>query len=334
MFVHWSDPSVRLTGRWTFSGDPCKTECEYTATTAPGSYFEMAFMGEMALLHFELGLLESSRPHLWISVDGGANIEATLDHYIRICAEGEGPHTVKVLYKGGVEQLARWYPALLSVVCFKGADVLGPAELASDNRPLIEFIGDSITEGVLIDEDYAEVNVKPEDQLNRPYQDDNTATYAALTAKALNLRAMFQAYGATGMIRTGCGSVPRAGMTYDYVIDGVPYTGEKPDIVVINHGANDRGVPAEEYLSRYGEFLDIVRDRCPKATIVCLSAFCGAFDEELGAFIPKYNEEHNANVHFVSSKGWVPLEPLHPLRDGHKTIANHFAPILRKILAK
>ena len=38
----------------------------------------------------------------------------------------------------------------------------------------------------------------------------------------------------------------------DSRFDGVPYTGEKPDIVLINHGANDRAACAEEYIQRYG----------------------------------------------------------------------------------
>lgn len=47
---------------------------------------------------------------------------------------------------------------------------------------MIEFVGDSITEGVLID---AECTIFTNDQLNRPFEDDVTATYAWLTAEAL-----------------------------------------------------------------------------------------------------------------------------------------------------
>ncbi len=143
---------------------------------------------------------------------------------------------------------------------------------------------------------------------------------------------MFQAYGAVGMTRIGCGSVPRAGLLYPWCYDGTPYEGEKPDIVMINHGANDRAATAEEYLMRYGEFLDIVRAAHPAATIIVLSPFVGAFNDDLAAFIPEYNAKNNANVHFISSKGWVPAEPLHPLRDGHRTIADHLVPIVREIL--
>ena len=61
----------------------------------------------------------------------------------------------------------------------------------------------------------------------------------------------------------------------------------KPDIVVINHGANDRGAPAEEYIARYEELVDMIFERTPNAIVVCLGAFCGAFDQEIGEFAEK-----------------------------------------------
>lgn len=337
MFIKWSDPSVRLTGRWSRLDKPdtsrdifVHTDPRFTTTTAPGSYFELAFTGEMAVLRFDLGYLGQPFPHLWVQVDEGAMTEVPVDRYLRVMANGSGNHTVRVTYKGGMEQLSRWYPPLMGAISFIGAEAEGAGVLPPDDRRIIEFIGDSITEGVLTDADYDDVPANPIDQFNRPYQDDNCATYGSLTARALGLRPIFQAYGATGMTRAGCSSVPRCGITYPWVFDHVPYTGETPDYIVINHGANDRGAPAEEYLQRYGEFLDLVRSMRPEAVIVCLGAFCGAFDRELGEFIAE-RKKTDAKLHFVSSKGWVPLEPLHPLRGGHQTIADHLVPILKEI---
>lgn len=339
MFIHWYDPAVRLTGRWSRvqagDADPHRyvnASCDCTTTTAAGSYFELAFSGRSVVLHFDTGLTELHLQHLWIRVDDGADTEVPVDRYLRINVSSYGKHIVRVLYKGGPEQYSRWYLPLMGAVSFIGAEADAPADLPADDRRIIEFIGDSITEGVLTDADYAEQPVHTIDQFNRPYQDDNAATYGALTAKALNLRAMFQAYGAIGITRSGCGAVPRAALIYPYVFDGVPYTGEKPDIVVINHGANDRENGPAEYIARYSEFIDLVRETVPDAIIVCLGAFVGAFDAELHDFVEKYNASHEKKIHFVSSKGWVPEEPLHPLRDGHRIIAEHFAPILKEII--
>jgi len=339
MFIKWSDPSVRLTGRWSRNYEPRfdyhifnQPTPAYTTTTAAGSYFELAFTGDCARLHFDLGYLAQPYPHLYISVDGGARIEVPVDRYLRVETEEYGPHIIKVIYKGGMEQLPRWYSPLMGAISFIGAEVDAPAELPEDTRRLIEFIGDSITEGVLTDADYASAPAHTLDQFCRPYQDDNCATYAALTAKRLNLRAMYQAYGAVGLTRSGCGSVPRAGLIYPYVYEGTEYTGEKPDIVLINHGANDRAASAEEYIARYEELINMIFKNTPDAIVVCLGAFCGAFDKELGEFAEKYNAAHEKKIHFISTNGWVPLEPLHPLRDGHKIIADHLTPLLKEII--
>lgn len=339
MLIPWYDAAVRLTGRWSRNtengSDPhvyTQSTAQYTTTTAAGSYFELAFMGQSAVLLFDLGFLGQAFPHLWISVDGGARVEVPVDRYLRVEAPGDGAHVVKVVYKGGVEMLPRWFSPLMGAVSFIGAKADAPATLPADDRRIIEFVGDSITEGVLIDADYSDTPAHLIDQFNRPYQDDNSATYATLTAQALNLRPVYQAYGAVGLTRSGCGSVPRAGLIYPYVYDGVLNTGEKPDIVLINHGANDRAAKPEEYISRYGELVDMIRESAPNAIIVCLSAFCGAFDSEVGAFVEAYNAAHDKPIHFISSRGWVPAEPLHPLREGHRIIAGHLIPLLGEII--
>jgi hypothetical protein len=64
-----------------------------------------------------------------------------------------------------------------------------------------------------------------------------------------------------------------------------------------------------------------------------LGVYCSGFGYTLQSnLIPEYNKKNNANIHFVSSKGWVPEEPLHPLREGHRFIADKFAPVLEKII--
>jgi len=339
MFINWYDKSVRLTGRWSRNYAPRhdyhifnQPTTAYTTTTAAGSYFELAFTGDCARLHFDLGYLAQPYPHLYISVDGGARVEVPVDRYLRVETEEYGKHIVKVIYKGGMEQLPRWYSPLMGAISFIGAEADAPADLPEDNRRIIEFIGDSITEGVLTDADYSPTPAHTLDQVCRPYQDDNCATYAALTAKRLNLRAMYQAYGAVGLTRSGCGSVPRAGLIYPYVYEGTEYTGEKPDIILINHGANDRAASAEEYIARYEELIDMIFRNTPDAIVVCLGAFCGAFDKDIGEFAEKYNASHEKKIHFISTNGWVPLEPLHPLRDGHRTIADHLVPLLKEII--
>ena len=323
MFIPYTDASVRLTGRW---GVWNNTAC----ATAAGATIEAAFRGRMARLQFNLEFNEHPYPHVWISVDGGARVEAPLSPYLRVAAPDDGEHVVTVIYKGSVEMHHRWYQPLIGKIAFRGLEADAPAGLPADERPVIEFVGDSITEGVLID---AECNFNANVWLNRPYMDDVTATYAWLTAEALGLRPLMMGYGAVGITRSGCGSVPKAEAAYPYCFADMPMTYPTPPAyVLINHGANDRGASAEDDIAGYRRLLDLIRRTHPQARLIALSAFCGAFAKELGAMVAAYNRENGCDVLFIDSTGWVPVEPLHPLRDGHREIAGHLTGILRQEL--
>jgi len=326
MYMYVNDPSVRLTGRWS------RDNINLAVATAAGSYFEFAFCGEMALIHFDMSYCTEPAPHLWIQVDGGAMVETALAHHLRVRAQGCGNHVVKVIFKSGVEGFHRWFAPLDAKVAFKGVEADAPGVLPEDSRKIVEFVGDSITEGVLIDPDYSRSAAYPNDVYNRVYQNDVCATYAWLTAEKLNLRPIMMGYGAVGTTRSGSGNVPPAAIAYPQVFDGCPYTGEHPDIVVINHGANDRGVTADRYIASYSNLVDLIHHTHPAAAIVCLGAFCGAFASELKAFVETYNAAHDQSIYFIDSTGWVPLEPLHPLRGGHSVIAEHVAAEMKRML--
>ena len=328
MNIPYTHESIRLTGRWDTS-DP------HAATaTATGSYIEFAFEGRMALARFDVLTNAHPRLHLWISLDGGDMISAPIDSYLRIMAKDEGKHLCRIIYKGGTEQDRRWYAPLTGKVSFIGVQTEKPIPIPADHRKTIEFVGDSITEGVLIDVDYFAESEEayPLDQNNRCYQDDVCATYAWLSAEALNLRPIFMGYGAVGVTKAGCGKVPPAPEAYPYNFDGSPVTREEPDYILINHGANDKSKPVELYLEKYEALLDVIRSMNPNATIISLSAFCGAHHAELGELIAAYNQKNNCKVHFIDSFGWIPEKPLHPLRDGHKTVAKNLIPLLGEIV--
>ena len=63
-----------------------------------------------------------------------------------------------------------------------------------------------------------------------------------------------------------------------------------------------------------------------------VSPFAGAQRETLEALIADYNAANRARVHFINASEWIPPEPLHPHRDGHRIVAAHLAPLMRGIL--
>ena len=329
MRLPYTHESIRLTGRWD------TTKSCFAETTNTGSYIEFAFSGRMALVIFDIeGNNADPRLHLWFEVDGGARVESVIDRYLRILAPTDGTHVCRIIFKSSTEVHRRWYAPLQNKISFVGIDVDAPAALPADTRKTIEFVGDSITEGVLIDVDFAgeSQNLFPAESYNRVYQDDACATYAWLTAKALDLRPIVMGYGAVGVTKGGQGQVPSAPLAYPYNFDGSPISRPEPNFILINHGANDRKVSAEEYLACYGKLLDVVRSLNPHAKIISLSAFCGAHHEELGKFIEDYNASHGDDIFFIDSTGWIEPSPLHPLRDGHKAVAEHLAKLLKPIV--
>jgi lysophospholipase L1-like esterase len=193
------------------------------------------------------------------------------------------------------------------------------------------FIGDSITQGVLVDEDsYCASGGALDPRQRQCYADDACGTYAWYTAEALGLRPIIMGYGAVGATRAGSGEVPPAPEAYPYNFTRSPITRPTPDFVLVNHGANDRGATAETYREKYSELLDRIRESAPNAKIVSLSAFCGGQRDALEGLIREYNEKNGTDILFVDSTGWVPVEPLHPIRSDHKKISEHLAPILKK----
>ena len=315
---------VRFTGRWVM-------EAERATATAVGSYFELAFTGRFLRLFFDVTDCIQPFPHLYLSVDGGARIESALSPVICVDAGTEGAHTVCVIYKSANEDHARWCAPLAGKVCFCGFAAEGVGTLAPDTRPVIEFVGDSITEGILTAADLPEVYPSYKD--NMVYRDDTCATYAWQIAEALELRPVIMGYGAVGLTKGGAGGVPAVTAAYPFGFADAPVDTD-PDIVVINHGANDIRAQVSVYLAEYEKLLDLIRAMHPRARLVVLSAFCGYAHTELGETVQAYNQKHGTEILFIDSNGWIPRQPLHPLRDGHTVIAEKVVPLLREFLTR
>lgn len=328
MKISYNHESIRLTGRWDTQNK------DYATATATGSYIEFCFKGTLATVLFNCDNNKYPFPHLWVQIDNGDYTEAMVDNYLKIRTKEDKEHTVKIIFKGTVEEFRRWFAPLENKISFCGVITDTPVKIKQDTRKTIEFVGDSITEGVLTDEDYYGENGENKfsiGQFNRVYQDDVTATYAWLTAEKLNLRPIFMGYGAVGVTQSGMGAVPKADVAYPYNFDNSPIAHKNSDYILINHGANDRGGTLENYLENYEKLLNVIIKMNPESKIISLSAFCGAFHEELGEFIKEYNKKNNTDIFFIDSIGWVPVEPLHPNRTGHKTIAEKLTQILRTV---
>ncbi len=320
MIIKPTDKRIRFSERWQITD--ASAVC-----TAPGNYFEFIFSGDMAVMEFNTDNCRDPYPHLYIKVDDGARIESPIDKYLRITTI-PGTHRVEVILKSAVEAHHRWYAPLVAKAELVGiaADAFG--ELTPDNRKTIEFIGDSITEGVLINPE----KEKFKDVRDRVFQDDSTATYAWLTAEALNLRPIIMGYGAVGTTRSGSGAVPKVAESYPFYSFQNPMPSANADYIVINHGTNDASAAPELVDKEYSAFLELVRERNPHSKIIALTPFGGFHAELIEKVVENHNKKHNDSVYYINSTGWVPREPIHPERDGHKIVSEHLVEELRKIL--
>ena len=311
---------IRYTGRWNIG--------ESTATsTANGNYFEFMYKGECAVIGFDMTFLAAPFPHIYISVDNGANIEVTLDRFVRISAE-YGEHKVCVIMKSSVELQNRWLYPIQSVVSLLDIEADEFLDLPEDTRKTIEFIGDSITEGIQIDMGHTSYG----NYRDMVYWDDSTAGYAWRTAKALNLRPITMGYGSLGTTRRGAGGVPPVSESYKYYSEGYPMESKEADFIVINHGTNDRGAEKEVFKKKYFEFLCVVRERNPKSKIISLTPFSGCLAKEIKEVVDLYNKETADEVFYIDSTGWVAPEPIHPSRNSHKTISDNLSKIIKENL--
>ena len=64
---------------------------------------------------------------------------------------------------------------------------------------------------------------------------------------------------------------------------------------------------------------------------MALSAFMGCHPKELGEAIAEYNKSHGEHIYFIDSAGWIPKNPIHPLRDGHKIISRNLVAKLKEL---
>lgn len=315
-----ADNSVRFVGRWN-------VDSFSATTTTPGAFFEIAFSGSYIILHFDVSAMSHPHPHLWICVDNGWNIEVQIDQHLRISAPDDGVHVVRVVMKSAASYAQRWYPPLDACVRFLGYDAKGNSELLTPKEAMA-FVGDSITEGVFVDEDSM-----PGWDLcgNLVYQNDAMATYAWLASERLGYDPVILGYGSSGVTRGGLGSAPKASLAYGYCYDQKPVQYPDPKYIVINHGVNDQSDTPENFKFEYLELLNAIDQVHPSSKIILLQPFCGLWEQELRQLANEYSQRTGSFVRYISTEGWYGNGPLHPYRDGHRQIAEKLVEVIRKL---
>jgi hypothetical protein len=231
-------------------------------------------------------------------------------------------------------QILSWYDK--QELPFQGL-VLDPgATTVPDARPLVEFIGDSITAGLTT-------------------TDGPVTDYAWQTAERLGAHHTQVAYpGITLVDGYHYDSNNWPGMESLYFkLKSAPYCtdvacADNPQwdfanytakAVVINIGTNDANLGSKSptpatFQSRYTNFLQNVRAKYVNADILVLRPFNGSFWTEQQAAVAARVAAGDAKVHTIDTTGWLTPgntdfnDGLHPTDSGHMKVTDHLVPIL------
>jgi len=233
-----------------------------------------------------------------------------------------GTHTLKIVAQFQDSELP-----FQGLVLDAGASTVRPPSL-----PLVEFIGDSITTGVLTN-------------------DTAPSSYAWLTGERLGADhtqisfpgiTLVDPTWANPNVVTGMESVyfkqwqanrcPDVACTGNPAWDFANYTAK---LVLVNLGSNDgsKSVPGATFQKNYTAFLQNIRARYPNADIFSLRPFGGYYETENKAAVNARVAAGDAKVHYIDTTGWLTSpgdfkDGLHPNDGGHVKVSNRLLPIL------
>jgi len=323
--LHAADPwadSYRFYGRWDQRG------AKRAVTVNSGSYILARFTGTGLSATFDVSVNQPPFPTLVWRMDEGEWQEAEVAATVKL-AEGlaQGPHTVMLMARGLDEHQNRWTKPLVASLTFMGLDAGSDGKLMAAlpawDKPALrmEFLGDSITEGVL-------VQAAREGKTSWPWLTDARLSYAGQTALALGAAWRQVGFGATGLAHGGSGGAPAALDSFNFFHADCPRDTWQPDVVVVNQGTNDGGMPAKDYQPLYARYLALIRVAYPKAKIAALRPFCGAQADSIKAAVDDCHAAGDRKIHYIDTTGWYNGD-LHPNVAGSALLAGKLVQALK-----
>jgi lysophospholipase L1-like esterase len=313
--------SVQYYGRWDFTGGKA-------ITVYSGSHVTARFNGTGLSARLDLGHSQNPVTTVTWQLDGGAWLEGDVKATM-VLATGlpAGMHDVVFMARGMEELFNRWNPPVVAALSFSGFDVTGGA-LVPTARPArlkIEFLGDSLTEGVRVVPDGSD-----------PQHTNGRLAYPCLTANAMGAEWRQVGFGHQGILQEGHGNVPKAADSFDWVYATVPRDAWVADMVVVNQGTNDRDASSTAFRPELARYLGIVRKGYPRAKIFVLRTFGGYREADIAAEVAARVAAGDAQMFYVDTTGWLTAadytEGLHPNIVGHQKATAALVPILEQHL--
>jgi lysophospholipase L1-like esterase len=297
-----TDRAVSYVGRWGTIERSGRTS---KATVNSSSQIYLTFSGQHVAGLFDVGEIDYLE-QIYVRADRGPWALFTIDRSrIEFFRAGlsSGWHRLEIAVKdvdgrGDRVRGERWFPPLHSAVVFQGFELDSGAKIEptplSTRLPLLEFFGDSITQG--------EGLLQPGGAVT---SSDGLATYAWIAGEELGTIHAQVAFGGQGVIRNASGEVPPAVLSFAWNFAGSPADFSRtPDFIVINEGTNDQPYPANEFIEAYLGFLREVRKHCPQTQIFALRPFHG--DRFHGDDVAEaVRRMADPRILYVDTTGWL-----------------------------
>jgi lysophospholipase L1-like esterase len=317
---------VRTYGRWD------QRQPDRAITVNGGSYVVARFDGRAVTARFDVSRNKPPMPTIAWRVDDDiqwreSEIAASME-----LEKDLKPvtHTIQFIARGLDEHQPRWSEPLTASITFLGFEIPGGklVEPPADPKLKIEFLGDSITEGVL-------VHGKQPGRDTWPWQTDALLAWPAQTALRLKAQWRQVGFGAQGLTKGGSGGVPPAIDAFDWFYEGCPRDEWQADVVVINFGTNDGAATSEVFRPLYAKYLQLVRKAHPDAQILALRPFNGAHVLDIKSEVEALNRAGDWRVAFINTTDW--LEPtdftdrVHPNVGAGPKVAERLTKIITSI---
>jgi len=224
-----------------------------------------------------------------------------------------GTHKLRIIFDGFKETAPRWVNgAGLHFVDFvkDSGGTISPVT----KRKKIVYVGDSITEGVLV----------LGGTVSQPSNNAAHLDYTHLSASALNCDPIIVAYGATGAVNGGNGGVPATKDNLFYYKSGFPVViDESPSLFVINIGTNDSGQTDSTFIPAYQAIIDAINAKYSTIKILCTNTFGGYKASAISQVV----DANQPNCYLVDTASWGVIEAggggLHPNSAGHQLASDN-----------
>jgi len=310
--VSLTDPNIQYIGRWDRS-DPALYHGYWG-----GVYLRARFTGTSVGIKLanRTGLVASIDNEAFRTVDGGGADTVLLN------ARPLKPGTHSLLVGSAGQNYEVSFQAL---VLDAGSATVAP----ESTRPLIEFIGDSITTGT----------GSPAGTLNWAW---NTAEALGCdhTQIAFSGRALTTGFGCA-KDKAALDTQYLCLKNFNHLADNpqpqwsFSYT---PDVIVINLGQNDQcgSEPHAVLQASYVKFLRMLWEHFPKAEIVAMEPFSHAYADEIKTAVHEIAAAGNPHVHYADTSDWLQREDyvdgVHPNGVGNLKVMGRLTPLLRPLV--